>query len=141
MLLVRALLASAAIAAVAVFGVASVNGEAAGPDVEVEQLERRVAWLEQRVARLEQERDDEARRAERARAAVEGLLTAAELLTAGVAEVGDALDAAEAALPQARWSVRAARRAIANKDLGLAREHVYQAILEARHLPMPAAVR
>lgn len=102
----------------------------------LDQLQRQVSNLEERVGRLEQARRDEAERAQRVRAAVDAVAEAVQRLQRGDADVSEALDFAEAVLSaHAAWSIRAAREALGRKDLGLAQQHLIDAVARARAEP------
>jgi hypothetical protein len=133
-MIVRALLAVLGIGTLALSG-AIVMGAADDDPLrrDVDDLKQRVIALEQRAARLEQARGADAQRTEQVRLALDALVGAAERLATGDPNVAAALDFAEGVLsPYSAWSIRAARAAVANKDLGLAQQHLLQAIAESR---------
>ncbi len=111
-------------------------------DGRLDQLQRQVGRLEERVGRLEQTQRDEGQRAQRVRAAVDALTGAVQRLQRGDADVSEALDFAEPVLSaHAAWSIRAAREALGRKDLGLAQQHLIDAVAQTRLEPSPLGVR
>jgi hypothetical protein len=129
-MLLRATVAAAALGALVAAGSL---WPTAPKDAELGALQARVEKLEERVAQLEAKQAEKAGRGAEVQAALDGLDTAARRLATGDTHVEALLSGAEAVLQgQAQWDVRAARTALANGDLAIARQYLGQAVWDAQ---------